>query len=315
VLLLYFPGGLVELGHRLHDAIVSVLERRLAPVATVRPPAASIARRTDASADSGSVLSTRDLSVRFGGLMPVNRVSIEVMAGEVVGLIGTNGAGKTTMMNAVCGFVRSTGAVELLGADVSHMPPAARARRGVGRTFQSAPLFPELTVRESVALALEARHRTGTVSALLSLPPSFRLERTRRRDADELLGFLGLGRYATTYISELSTGTRRIVELAGLLALDARVLMLDEPTGGLAQRETEAFGPLILDIRSQLQASVLVIEHDMPLIMGISDRVYCLEAGQVIAEGRPEAVRHDPVVIASYLGTDERAIARSGGQT
>ena len=130
----------------------------------------------------------------------------------------------------------------------------------------------------------------------------------------DLVDLLGLGGYRDHYIADLSTGTRRVVELAGLLALDAKVLCLDEPTAGLAQRETEAFGPLIVTIRRQLDASVLLIEHDMPLIMGISDRVYCLEAGKVIAEGHPAAVRDNPRVIASYLGTDERAINRSGAE-
>jgi ABC-type branched-subunit amino acid transport system ATPase component len=138
------------------------------------------------------------------------------------------------------------------------------------------------------------------------------MERAKRADAADLIDFLGLGRYADTHISDLSTGTRRIVELAGLLALDARVLCLDEPTAGIAQRETEAFAPLIVEIRRELGASMLVIEHDMPLIMSISDRVYCLEAGRIIAEGHPSAVRDNPLVVASYLGTDERAIARSG---
>ena len=134
---------------------------------------------------------------------------------------------------------------------------------------------------------------------------------TDRAAVGDLVDLLGLGSYRDHYIADLSTGTRRVVELAGLLALDAKVLCLDEPTAGLAQRETEAFGPLIITVRRQLDASVLLIEHDMPLIMGISDRVYCLEAGKVIAEATPRRA-DDPRVIASYLGTDERAINRSG---
>jgi ABC-type branched-subunit amino acid transport system ATPase component len=173
-------------------------------------------------------------------------------------------------------------------------------------------LFPELTVRDTVHVALEARRHTGMLETALFSPFAIRRERARRAEAEELIDFLGLGRYADNYIADLSTGTRRIVELAGLLAVDARVLCLDEPTAGVAQRETEAFGPLILEVRRELGASMLIIEHDMPLIMSISDHVYCLETGSVIAEGAPAEVRNDPLVIASYLGTDERAIARSG---
>jgi ABC-type branched-subunit amino acid transport system ATPase component len=186
-----------------------------------------------------------------------------------------------------------------------------RAQLGLGRTFQAATLFPELTVRETVEVALEARERTGLLSVALLYPHSNRMERAKRAHAAELIDFLGLGRYADAFVADLSTGTRRIVELAGLLALDARVLCLDEPTAGIAQRETEAFGPLILEIQRELSAAMLVIEHDMPLIMSISDRVYCLETGRLIAEGSPTEVRADPAVVASYLGTDERAIARS----
>jgi ABC-type branched-subunit amino acid transport system ATPase component len=127
----------------------------------------------------------------------------------------------------------------------------------------------------------------------------------------EIIHFLGLSGFADNAISELSTGTRRIVELAALVALDAKVLCLDEPTAGVAQRESEAFGPLLLAIRKELDASLLIVEHDMPMIMSLSDRIYCLEAGRVIAEGPPDEVRNNPLVVASYLGTDPRAIERS----
>ena len=234
--------------------------------------------------------------------------SIEVRAGEVVALIGANGAGKSTLINAIGGFVPATGKIELSGRDVSHDDIVHRAASGLGRTFQGAGLFPELTVRETVELALEARHRTHLLSVALCLPSGIRGERTVRSEANDLIDFLGLGRYADRYVAELSTGTRRIVELTGLLALGARMLCLDEPTAGVAQREAEAFGPLMLDLRRELDASMLVIEHDMPLLMAISDRVYCLETGRVIAEGTPDEVRHDPAVIAAYLGTDERVL-------
>ena len=145
-------------------------------------------------------------------------------------------------------------------------------------------------------------------------PPATRRSRHDRAAVGDLVDLLGLGSYRDHYIADLSTGTRRVVELAGLLALDAEVLCLDEPAAGLAQRETEAFGPLIVTVRRQLDASVLLIEHDMPLIMGIGDRVYCLEAGKVIAEGHPTAVRDNPRVIASYLGHRWGRINRSGAE-
>jgi ABC-type branched-subunit amino acid transport system ATPase component/ABC-type branched-subunit amino acid transport system permease subunit len=315
VLLLYFPGGFVQIGYSTRDALLAWRERRLGPAPAKRRHALPIAptRPDRVAVPQGTpVLRTARVSVTFGGIRAVDDVSLEVGDGEIVGLIGTNGAGKSTLMNAIGGFVPSRGQVELAGEDISTLSPAARARRGLGRAFQAATLFPELTVRETVQLALEARHRTGLVSAALALPRSIRIERRRAAEADDLIDFLGLGRYTDTYVSDLSTGTRRIVELAGLLALDARLLCLDEPTAGLAQREAEATGPLIEAIRKELDASVLVIEHDMPLIMGISVRVYCLELGRIIAEGSPEQVRSNSSVIASYLGTDERAVARSG---
>jgi ABC-type branched-subunit amino acid transport system ATPase component len=160
-------------------------------------------------------------------------------------------------------------------------------------------------------VALEARETSLLVPSMLSLPPSPQREKRKHKQANEIIGYLGLSRYADALLGELSTGTRRIVELGALLALDSELLLLDEPTAGVAQKETEAFGPLIESIRKELGASILVIEHDMPMVMSISDRIYCLEAGCVIAEGDPKAIRSNPAVIASYLGTDERAIARS----
>ena len=232
------------------------------------------------------------------------------MPGEVVGLIGNNGAGKSTLLNAIGGFVPARGTVQLLGRDISRKRAHQRAALGLGRTFQAATLFPELTVRETVQLALEARHRTCFWVSLTWLP-SIRPERAKRAEAAELIDFLGLGRYADRYIAELSTGTRRIVELTSVLAVAPRVICLDEPTAGVAQREAEAFGPLIMRVQEELDATLVVVEHDLPLILAISDRIYCLEAGQVIAEGEPEDVRTNSRVVSSYLGTDERAIQRS----
>jgi ABC-type branched-subunit amino acid transport system permease subunit/ABC-type branched-subunit amino acid transport system ATPase component len=318
VLLMYFPGGLIQIPYSIRDAVYAWVDRRMGERG-VPEPVPAIAKRVptrrvlDVSLAEGRPwLRVDDLSVRFGGNRAVNHVSLEVRGGEIVGLIGANGAGKSTLMNAVSGYVGSTGDIEVLGRDVAHLSAARRHRLGLGRGFQSARLYPDLTVTETLMVALEARERSWLVPSLTALPPSVPAERRKRTEARELVDFLGLGRYGDHFVSNLSTGTRRIVELGCLLATDARVLLLDEPTGGVAQRETEAFGPLIVRIQRELDAALLVIEHDMPLVMSISDRIYCLETGEVIAEGTPHEVRENPLVIASYLGTDERAIRRSG---
>ena len=337
VLLMYFPGGLLQIVYSIRDKLLERADRKMAerevtaaggsvaveegpeaPEAAQEPgrPRPLVTGPTVAAADSsGPALQTQDVSVRFGGNTAVDHVSVHVDRGELVGLIGTNGAGKSTLLNAISGFVPSQGRVFVLGTDVTARRAPARHARGLGRGFQGARIYPGLTVRESLMVALEARSRSQLLASMTALPPSPGAERAKRAEADELIGYMGLGRYADHFIATLSTGTRRIVELSSLLAVNARVLLLDEPTGGVAQREAEAFGPLIKQVQAELDAAVIVIEHDMPLVMGISDRVYCLEAGAVIAEGSPEQIRRDPLVIASYLGTSEHAIGRSGPTT
>jgi ABC-type branched-subunit amino acid transport system ATPase component/ABC-type branched-subunit amino acid transport system permease subunit len=316
IILLYIPGGFTQIGYWARGNVLRWLEKRLPEAAskTATAPPASLTRAPSevvATNPDGGVLATHGLTVSFGGLVAVDNVDFSAHRGEVIGLIGTNGAGKSTLLNAIGGFLPSSGRVELLGRDISDLAAHRRARVGLGRTFQAATLFPELTVRETVELALEARGATPFWGTLLFLPKATRGERAKRSEARELIDFLGLGRYADRFIAELSTGTRRIVELAAVLAVAPRVICLDEPTAGVAQREAEAFGPLIKRVQQELDATLVVVEHDLPLILSISDRIYCLEAGGVIAAGSPHEVRNDPRVIASYLGTDERAIQRS----
>ena len=318
LLLLYLPGGLIEIVHRARDALLQFAARRLPP-AEALPRAGVAARplpvRTHAArpdrADQALVAS--GVTVRFGGRLALDQVTVTADRGEVVGLIGSNGAGKSTLLNVISGFVPvETGELSLFGTDITRLPANRRAALGIGRVFQDARLFGDLTVRETVKIALETHEPSELVPSLLGLPPSRRAERAKAVEANDYIDFLGLGRYADIFVASLSTGTRRIVEMACLLAQDAALLLLDEPTAGVAQRETEAFGPLITRIQSELGATIVLIEHDIPLVMSISDRVYCLAAGRCIAEGLPDQVRHDPAVVAAYLGTDERAIARSG---
>lgn len=322
VILRFEPGGLHALVHRVRDRLVAMVapevddEAAAAEGAAATEPVAPRRRlgvlRATPPPGATPALTLSEISVTLGGRRIVSEVDLTVGDGEIVGLIGSNGAGKTTLMNAVSGFVPARGSVRLGDEELSDLAPHERARLGLGRSFQAARLYPRLTVRECVMVALESRHRTELVPSLLALPPAIRTEARARREADEVIALIGLGRYAESPVSTLSTGTRRLVELACLIAMEPTVILLDEPMAGIAQREAEAFGPLIVDLRRHLGAAMLVIEHDLPLISAISDRLYCLETGRVIASGTPEEVRSDPRVIASYLGTDERAIARSG---
>ena len=258
-------------------------------------------------------LETRDLAVQFGGVRAVNGVDLSVYAGQILGLIGPNGAGKTTIFDAVSGFVASRGAVVLNGEDVSPLSPDARAALGLGRSFQDARLFPSMTVREAIAVALERHVPTKDPIAAMVLSPATRFsERRVSAEVDRLIELMHLQAFADKFIGELSTGSRRVVDLACSMAHDPKVLLLDEPSSGIAQRETEALGPLLLDLREKTGAALVVIEHDMPLITSISDELMALELGTVIARGTPDEVVNHPRVIESYLGSNEEVIRRSG---
>jgi ABC-type branched-subunit amino acid transport system ATPase component/branched-subunit amino acid ABC-type transport system permease component len=258
-------------------------------------------------------LLVEDVVVRFGGIHALNYASLEVRPGEIVGLIGPNGAGKTTLLNVISGALRADeGRVYLGRVDLTDLPPELRSAYGLARSFQNARLFPGLTVVEALQVACYNRFRPSLMAAATGAPWVRSAESENLRGVDEVIDRLGLRPFAGRLTAELSTGTRRICDLAAQLVARPSVLLLDEPTGGVAQREAEAFGPLLRRIRDELECSVLIIEHDMPLLMGLCDRVYAMELGTVIASGTPEEVRDDPRVIASYLGTDEVAAARSG---
>jgi branched-chain amino acid transport system ATP-binding protein len=261
-----------------------------------------------------TVLELVGITVDFGGIRAVDGVDLAVHRDEVVGLIGPNGAGKTTLFDAVSGFVRTaTGFVVLNEVDVTGWAPDRRGRAGLGRSFQDARIFPSLTVVENLALALE-RHLDvrDPLACALGLPAVFDSEARAALKVHELVELLGLDAYRNKFVGELSTGTRRMVDLAMAVAHRPAVLLLDEPSSGIAQRETEALGPVLKRIQREVGCALVVIEHDMPLITALADTMVALETGRVIARGAPSDVINDPGVVASYLGDDEAAIFRSG---
>ena len=274
-------------------------------------------RRSTDGETAKPVLEIAGLTKRFGGVTAVDDASIELYPKEILGIIGPNGAGKTTVFDLVSGYAMpDSGSISLNGVNITGFLPDLRARLGLGRSFQDARLFPGLTVFETVALALEGHCEVrDPVAAALNLPAVEESEAAVGARADELIELMGLAAFRDKFVSELSTGSRRIVDLCGILAHDPNVILFDEPSSGIAQRETEALGPLLLRVRDATDASLLVIEHDMPLITSISDELIAMDLGRVVCRGSCDVVVNDQRVVASYLGSSQEAAERSGGSS
>jgi ABC-type branched-subunit amino acid transport system ATPase component len=312
-----FEGPTAELLER-PDLLRSVFLR--AAAAEVEAEEGELAARS-AVRDGAPVLEVRDVTRRFGGVRALDGVSFDVRPGEILGFIGPNGAGKTTLFDVISGYTPADGgSIRLLSGgalvDLHDAPTHVRSWRGLGRSFQDGRLFPGLIVHEAIAVALEQHVDVrDPVAATLHLPSVQDSEDKVQARVDQLIELLALGAYRDKFVRELSTGTRRVVDLACVLAQGPSVLLLDEPSGGIAQREAEALAPMLRRVRDELGASLLVIEHDLPLLGQISDRMIALDLGRVVAEGTPAEVIEHPAVVASYLGTDESAITRSGATT
>ena len=285
--------------------------------AKTRGKAAANARpQSDTAPGQPPILEVSGLSRRFGGITAVDDVTFGLAPHEILGLIGPNGAGKTTIFDLVSGLIAPNGGrITFNGVDVTGWGPDRRAAAGLGRSFQDARIFPTLTVAENIAVALERHIETRDhLAALLNLPAVQESELDVAYTVDDLIELMSLGAFRDKFVSELSTGSRRIVDLAMAIAHDPVVLLLDEPSSGIAQRETEALGPLLKRIQAETGCAMLIIEHDMPLITSVSDEIVALELGRVLVRGTPAQVTSDPLVIESYLGGDLGAIQRSGAQ-
>ena len=271
-------------------------------------------RRALELGEARNVLEVEGLVKRYGGITAVDGVTFTLREGEVLGLIGPNGSGKTTTFDLISGFqTPDAGVVRYQGLDITGLSPDERARRKLVRRFQDARLFPSLTVFETLLVALDQKLEVkSSVLSALAVPNARRAEKRVRLRAERLVELLELGAYRDKFVKELSTGLRRIVDLACVLATEPQVLLLDEPSSGIAQAEAEGLAPLLRRVRFETGCSILIIEHDMPLISAVADKLIALDQGRFVVRGRPAEVLENSQVVESYLGTSEEAVRRSG---